>query len=550
MIVAAKEAPPAVRCDQTSAWHELIEHHRKHGQHFDLRSSFSCEPHRVHRFGIQAPEVFADLSRSHWNIDTQQLLLKLARECGLERCRDELLGGAPVNSTEGRAALHTALRAPRGWGPFSDQVHSVLDDMLAFADRLQLAADGGRKRITDVVNIGIGGSDLGSRMAVTALREWMRPDLTCHFVSNIDGQELVEVLKKLDHERTLFVVASKTFTTQETMANAIAARQWYLDRGGNNIGRHFVAVTTNKQLASEFGIEQTFGFWDWVGGRYSMWSAIGLPIALALGSETFRALLDGAHAMDRHFAETPLELNLPVLLGVLDVWNRNFLDYRSRCFVPYHHGLRHLPSYLQQLMMESNGKHVDTQGNALPYATSDVLWGSTGTNGQHAYFQMLHQGSDIVPVEFLLVKKVQYFAEFGVSRTLQSLLQEQHRMLLANGLAQAQALMWGRSAEDVEKEKCNNGPLSKDLLARHRVFQGNRPSLTLLLDTLTPRSLGALAALMEHRTFVSATLWGINPFDQWGVELGKTLCQAILPQLQFGKIGGVDAASAAMISRL
>lgn len=541
------------RCDQTVAWSALSGHFEAHGRDLDLRQVFADNPDRVQGLGIQAPEVFGDLSRAHWDVATLRHLLDLARECGLEARRDALMAGEVMNPTEGRAVLHTALRAPRGQGPHSQQVHDVLDRMLSFVENVRLTAGGSAPgQITDVVNIGIGGSDLGPQMVVPALDAFVHPGLNFHFVSNADGQDLASVLRKVRPEHTLFVIASKTFTTQETMANAMAARQWFLDHGGRDIARHFVATTTNVEAAAAFGITQTFGFWDWVGGRFSMWSAIGLPIALALGSSNFHAMLAGGHAMDEHFTQTPLARNLPVLLGLMDVWYRNFKGYSSRCVVPYHHGLRRLPAYLQQLVMESNGKRVDTQGEPLPFCTSDVLWGEAGTNGQHAFFQMLHQGTDVIPVEFLLVRQASYRAPGNMTPALRTLLDQQHHMLLANGLAQAQALMWGKTAEEALSETVPTAApdMAPEAIAKHRTFPGNRPSLTLLMDEVTPRSLGALVALYEHRTFVSGALWGINSFDQWGVELGKALCKDLLPRLCSGDTTGLDAATAAMIARV
>ncbi len=356
--------------------------------------------------------------------------------------------------------------------------------------------------------------------------------------------DIAPLLQKLNAKQTLFIIASKTFTTQETMANAAAARAWFVQQGGSDvarpISRHFAATTTNVQAAAEFGISTTFGFWDWVGGRYSLWSAIGLPIAIAVGAQNFRALLAGAHAMDQHFAHAPLAQNLPVLLGLLDIWYRNFHGFTSRSVAPYHQGLKRLPAYLQQLEMESNGKRVDQAGNPLPYATSPVVWGEPGTNGQHAYFQMLHQGTDVIPVEFIAVKKPAHA------------LAGQHRMLLANCLAQSQALMLGKTAAEagVEKAPTAAGGIDAAVLSRHRAFPGNRPSTTFVLDALTPRSLGALIALYEHRVFVSGALWGINSFDQWGVELGKALCNALLPRLGSGDTAGLDASTAGLLRRL
>jgi glucose-6-phosphate isomerase len=359
-------------------------------------------------------------------------------------------------------------------------------------------------------------------------------------VSNVDGHDIAPVLRQLKPAETLFIIASKTFTTQETMANAHAARAWFQANGGSDIARHFVATTTNVKAAAEFGISTTFGFWDWVGGRYSMWSAIGLPIAIAIGAEHFRAMLAGAHAMDRHFAATPLARNLPVLLGLIDVWYRNFHGFTSRSIAPYHQGLRRLPAYLQQLEMESNGKRVDLSGETVPYATSPVVWGEPGTNGQHAYFQMLHQGTEVIPVDFILVKRPTHA------------LTDLHAKLLANGLAQAQALMRGKPTQQAlgEKAPTDSRTLDAEVIARHRTFPGNRPSTTLLLDQLSPGSLGALVALYEHRVFTSGAVWGINSFDQWGVELGKALCNDLLPRLATGYTEGLDASTAGLLRRL
>lgn len=550
---AALPAGGARRCDQTVAWQALMGHAQAHGPTMDLRELFTDDPERVQRLGVDAPELFADLSRAHWDVATRRHLLDLARECGLEAQRDAMLRGECINGTEGRQVLHTALRAPKGQGPHSGLVHEVLEAMLAYVERVRAHAGGTRPGdIRDVVNIGIGGSDLGPQMVVPALDAFVHPGLNFHFVSNVDGQDLAAVLRKVRPEHTLFIIASKTFTTQETMANAHAARQWFVEQGGTDIAHHFVATTTNVAGARAFGITTTFGFWDWVGGRFSMWSSIGLPIALALGADQFRAMLAGAHAMDEHFARAPLEGNLPMLLGLLDVWYRNGMGYTSRCVSPYHHGLRRLPAYLQQLVMESNGKSVDMSGQPLPYATSDVVWGEPGTNGQHAFFQMLHQGSDVIPVEFLLVRRPSYRDAEGLSPALKALLDEQHTKLLANGLAQAQALMWGKSTEQARDEAAPTASpaVPAEVIARHRTFPGNRPSITLLMDEVTPRSLGALVALYEHRTFVAGALWGINSFDQWGVELGKAMCKELLPLLQDGEVCDLDPATAAMICRV
>ena len=538
------------RCDRTPAWAALKGHFEAHGRDFDVRDAFARDPGRFDAFGVEAPEVFADLSKNRIDIATQHFLLDLARECGVEARRDAMFAGNPINTTEGRAVLHTALRAPHN-SPLArslPEVEQVLTSMLAYVETVRDTPASG---VRHIVNIGIGGSDLGPQMVVPALDAFAHPGLTLHFVSNVDGHDITPVLRKLKASETLFIIASKTFTTQETMANAMAAKAWFVANGGTDTAKHFVATTTNVKAAADFGITTTFGFWDWVGGRYSLWSAIGLPIALAIGADNFRALLAGAHAMDEHFAHTPAAKNLPLLLGLLDVWYRNFHGFTSRSVAPYHQGLKRLPAYLQQLEMESNGKRVDLAGDPLPYATSPVVWGEPGTNGQHAYFQMLHQGTDVIPVEFILVKHPTHGLS-DLHGPLLEQLERQHIMLLANGLAQSQALMQGKSTEQAQSEKAPTA--SKDLdaltLARHRTFPGNRPSTTFVLDQLTPRSLGALIAMYEHRVFTSGALWGINSFDQWGVELGKALCNDLLPRLATGDVAGLDASTAGLMARL
>ncbi len=504
-----------LRCDQAPVWPAL---RRQAGASLDLKAAFAADANRFGTFSQQAPHVFADLSKNRIDAAGQALLFQLARECGVERHRDAMFAGEAVNSTEHRAVKHWLLRSPRGAStdPDARLVHATLDSMLAFAERVRSDS-----AITDVVNIGIGGSDLGPQMAVTALQDFVSPAKRFHFVSNVDGHELAAVLRQVWPESTLFLVASKTFTTVETMTNARSARAWFQAQGGKDVARHFAALTTNVAEAKKFGIETSFGFWDWVGGRYSMWSAIGLPIAIAIGATGFRQLLAGAHAMDTHFTAAPLERNLPVRLGLLDVWNRNLLGFTSRSIAPYHSALRRLPAYLQQLEMESNGKRVDLRGQPLAVASSPVLWGEPGTNGQHAYFQMLHQGTDVVPVEFIAVKRAAHK------------LAMHQELLLANALAQAQALMQGRADA-----------------GGHRDFPGNRPSNFLLLDELTPTSLGALVALHEHRVFVSGSLWGINSFDQWGVELGKVLATDIAARLASGDVAGLDGSTAGLLQRL
>ena len=541
------------RCDRTEAWAALAGHYEAHGRAFDIREAFARDPGRLDAFSVEAPEIFADLSKNRIDTATLRFLLDLAAECGIEARRDAMLRGEPINTTEGRAVLHAALRAPRSAAATLPEgtvaeVQGVLDAMFDYVEAIRDTAASG---IHHIVNIGIGGSDLGPQMVVPALDAFAHPGLTLHFVSNVDGHDIAPVLRKLKPADTLFIIASKTFTTQETMANAHAAKAWFEVGGGTDIGKHFVATTTNIEAAAEFGIETTFGFWDWVGGRYSLWSSIGLPIALAIGADHFRALLAGAHAMDKHFATAPAAKNLPMLLGLIDVWYRNFHGFTSRCMAPYHQGLKRLPAYLQQLEMESNGKCVDQDGDGVPFGTSPVVWGEPGTNGQHAYYQMLHQGTDVIPVEFILVKKVAHSLS-DLHGALLEQLERQQTILLANGLAQSQALMQGKTAEVAATEKAPTASDSIDpaVLAKHRSFPGNRPSTTLLLDQLTPRSLGALIALYEHRVFTSGALWGINSFDQWGVELGKALAKNLLPRFESGDAAGLDASTAGLLKRL
>ena len=506
------------RADRTPTWAALQAHFDASGKSLDLREAFASDPQRVASLSQSAPCIFADMSKNLTDTSTEKLLLDLARECGLEAHRDAMFAGDHINTTEDRAVLHTLLRAPavKGMTGKLAEVHATLDAMLAYAEKVR--AD---HTITDVVNIGIGGSDLGPQMAVIAMAEYVAPGKRFHFVSNVDGHELAGVLKGLAPEHTLFLIASKTFTTAETMTNAQSAKRWFEQAGGVDIAQHFAALTTNVEAAKAFGIETTFGFWDWVGGRYSLWSAIGLPIALAIGADGFRALLAGAHAMDEHFRTAPLAQNLPVRLGLLDVWYRNFHRFTTRSIAPYHSALKRLPAYLQQLEMESNGKQVDLDGKLLPFGTSPVLWGEPGTNGQHAYFQMLHQGTDVTPLEFVAVRDASHDLE------------GHHPKLLANCIAQAQALMVGK----------------KDA-GGHKNFPGNRPSTFFVFEKLTPETLGAFLAMYEHRVFTSGALWGINSFDQWGVELGKVLARDIEPRLASGDTQGLDASTAGLLERL
>ncbi len=506
------------RCDETPAWRGLQHLWGEDARSFDLRVAFDTDAGRVGAFSQQAPHVFADLSKNLIDSRAQTLLTQLARECAVERHRDAMFAGEAINNTEDRAVKHWLLRTPKGATSDADlaEVHETLDAMLGFASQVRSDTS-----ITDIVNIGIGGSDLGPQMVVAALESFAIAGKRFHFVSNVDGHEIDGVLRTVRPESTLFLVASKTFTTIETMTNARSAKAWFAAQGGRDIARHFAALTTNVAAAREFGITTTFGFRDWVGGRYSLWSAIGLPIAIAIGEQGFRSLLAGAHEMDRHFQTAPLEANLPMRLGLLDVWYRNFHGFASRSIAPYHSHLKRLPAYLQQLEMESNGKRVDAQGRALGVETSPVLWGEPGTNGQHAYFQMLHQGTQVTPVEFIAVKEPAH--QVG----------DHHSQLLANAIAQAQALMQGQPDA-----------------GGHRDFPGNRPSTFFVLERLDPASLGALLALYEHRVFVSGSIWGINSFDQWGVELGKVLAKDVAARLASGDVAGLDASSAALVRRL
>lgn len=514
-----------LRCDQTTPWPLLQAHYADRGRHLDMRRAFEQDADRFAHFSQSAPHVFADLSKNLWDRDSEALLLDLARATGLEAHRNAMFAGEAINTTENRAVLHTLLRRPAnvalpGDVPETAQrladVHSTLNAMLAFAEEVRSDT-----AITDVVNIGIGGSDLGPHMAVRALEEFRIPSKRFHFVSNVDGHELHHVLQGLKAENTLFIIASKTFTTAETMMNARSALAWFTAQGGQDVAGHFVALSTNLEATRALGITTTFGFWDWVGGRYSLWSAIGLPMAIAIGEQGFREFLAGGHAMDEHFRTATLAHNLPVRLGLLDVWYRNFYGFTSRCVAPYHASMCRYAAYLQQLEMESNGKRVALDGSTLTCATSPAIWGEPGTNGQHAFFQMLHQGADVLPLEIVAVRKASHP------------LPGHQQKVLANALAQTQALMVGKASDD-----------------GHRHFPGNRPSTLILLDALTPTTLGALIALQEHRVFVSGSLWGINSFDQWGVELGKVLAKDLETRWESGDLAGLDGSTAGLLQML
>jgi glucose-6-phosphate isomerase len=486
-----------------------------------LRDWFAPEndpaPTRAERFTFAGGGLAADFSKHRITDETLQLLVQLAREAGVEKRRDAMFAGEVVNPTEGRAALHTALRATDPNAPFFAEVKAERKKMAAFAEQIRSGAWTGYtgKRIRHIVNIGIGGSDLGPKMVVHALHHLATPEISTHFVSNVDGADLYNVMQQIDPEETLAIIVSKTFTTLETMTNARSLRDFFIHKGcpEDALAKHFVGVSANPAEVVKFGIakENVFEMWDWVGGRYSLWSAVGLSIMIAIGPQQFNELLAGANEMDQHFRTAPLEKNLPVLLGMIGIWYRNFFGSQSYLVAPYSQALHFLPSYLQQLEMESNGKSARLDGAMVDYATSAVTWGEPGTNGQHAFFQMLHQGPTIVPIDFIAVL------------TPEHPLVSHHPKLLANCFAQSEALMLGRTLEEARKVA---GP-DKPELAPHLTFPGNRPTATLLLDALTARTLGALIALYEHKVLVQASVWNINPFDQWGVELGKILGKVV-----------------------
>lgn len=535
----------------TPAWQALARHRRElSGLH--LRELFRADPGRYSRYSLEAGPLFLDYSKNRIVDDTLRLLCGLAHEAGVPRAVEALRSGERVNVTEGRAALHTALREREGAAVVVDgedvmpAVRAVLGRMRRFCEGLHGGPYRGYtgRAIKDLVNIGIGGSHLGPCMVTRALAPYRIAGLATHFVSNVDATDLHETLERLDPETTLFIIASKTFTTLETMTNARSARDWFLAHGGTPaaIDRHFVAVSTNLPATRAFGIRDgnVFEFWDWVGGRYSLWSAIGLSIALGLGMDRFEALLAGAREMDRHFRDAPLERNAPVILALLGIWYRNFYGAETHAVVPYDQHLELLPAYLQQLVMESNGKRVTAAGAPVACATAPILWGATGTNGQHAFFQLLHQGTALVPVDFLVGLRGRYP------------LAGHHELLYANCLAQSEALMRGKTEDEARAELAASGlaPEAVDRLAPHKVFPGNKPSNTILYETLTPEALGALIALYEHKTFVEAQIWGINPFDQWGVELGKELAGTLVRDLRGESAPGEhDASTLGLLQR-
>jgi glucose-6-phosphate isomerase len=523
-MTSPQPPPTIVPLRQRPAWNALKEHYAK-VRSLHLRQLFTEDSQRGERFTLEVMGLYFDYSKNRITSETTRLLLELAEQSGLRQHIDAMFAGDKINVTEQRAVLHVALRAPKGAQIFLDgvnvvpEVHAVLDKMAEFVEQIRSGAWKGHtgKRIRNVVNIGIGGSDLGPVMAYEALKYYSQRDMTFRFVSNVDGTDFVEATCDLKAEETLFIVSSKTFTTLETMTNAHTARKWVLKalRDEKAVARHFVAVSTNTSKVEEFGIDRAnmFGFWDWVGGRYSMDSAIGLSTMIAIGPEHFREMLAGFHAMDDHFRTAPFERNLPVLMGLLAVWYNDFFDAQTVAVLPYEQYLKRFPAYLQQLTMESNGKHVTLQGAQVDYQTGPIYWGEPGTNGQHSFYQLIHQGTKVIPCGFI-----------GFAQALNPL-GNHHDLLLANVFAQAEALAFGRTPEEVRAEG------TPEWLVPHRTFEGNRPSTTILAERLTPETLGKLIALYEHSVFTQGTIWQIDSFDQWGVELGKALAERIVPEL-------------------
>jgi glucose-6-phosphate isomerase len=527
-----------------AAWKELTAHYEQ-VRDLHLRKLFADDPQRGTRLTTEALGIYLDYSKNRITGETLRLLVELANQSGLRARIDAMFRGEPINVTEQRAVLHIALRAPQGQAIVADgadvvpEVHAVLDKMTRFCDRVRSGEWLGHtgRRIRNVINIGIGGSDLGPVMAYEALRHYSQRDLTFRFVSNIDGTDLAEAIRDLDPAETLFIISSKTFTTLETLTNARSAREWCLRTLDDEaaVARHFVAVSTNAAEVAKFGIDTAnmFEFWDWVGGRYSYDSAIGLSLMLAIGPTHFREMLAGMHAMDEHFRTAPLDRNLPVLLGLLGIWYDNFFGAETVAILPYDHYLGRLSAYLQQLDMESNGKSVDLDGKPVAYQTGPVIWGTPGTNGQHAFFQLIHQGTKLIPCDFI-----------GFCQTLNPLGQH-HDLLMANFFAQTEALAMGKTAEEVRADGV------AEFQVPHRTFAGNHPTNTILLQRLTPESFGKLVAMYEHKVFVQGTIWHINSFDQWGVELGKVLAKQIIPELATGNQAPLthDSSTNALIQR-
>lgn len=535
---------------KASAWKRLSQHCDKI-KAMHMKDMFAEDPNRASKFSIKFEDMLVDYSKNIIDEETLNLLLELTEELELKDAIEKMFSGDRINETENRAVLHTALRNRSNSPVFVEgndvmpEVNSVLKQMEEFSNKVISGLWKGYtgKRITDVVNIGIGGSDLGPVMVTEALKPYARPNINVHFVSNVDGTHLTETLKKLDPETTLFMIASKTFTTQETMTNAYSARKWFLDHAKDekHIAGHFVAISTNEEQVSEFGINTTniFRFWDWVGGRYSLWSAIGLSIACYIGFENFIALLEGAHSMDRHFRKTPFDRNIPVILALIGVWYNNFFGAQSEAILPYDHYMHRFCAYLQQGNMESNGKNTDRNGKNITYQTGPIIWGEPGTNGQHAFYQLIHQGTKLIPCDFLAP---------AISHNPVG---EHHRILLSNFFAQTEALMKGKTKNEVSKELKATGMTDKEIekLLPHKLFHGNRPTNTILFKQLTPKTLGSLIAMYEHKIFVQGVLWNIFSFDQWGVELGKQLAKKILSELKSDdKITSHDSSTNGLIN--
>ncbi|WP_024302843.1 glucose-6-phosphate isomerase [Pseudogulbenkiania sp. MAI-1] len=515
--------------NSSPVWAKLHQHQRA-TRHMHMRELFQLDPQRFGRFSLEVDGLLLDYSKNRMTERTFELLFELAEAVNLRGWMESMRRGERINVSEDRAVLHTALRLPAdaslevGGVDVVPQVHAVLQRLRRFSERVRSGEWRGYTGlpVKDVVNLGIGGSDLGPLVVAEALGPYAHPDLTVHFVSNVDGQHIARTLEKLDPRTTLFIVASKSFTTLETLLNARAARQWFLQSATEaDIARHFVAVSTNGEAVAAFGIdpENMFGFWDWVGGRYSVWSAIGLPVMLAVGFERFAEFLAGGHAMDQHFFNAPFERNMPVILALIGVWYNTFYGAHTHAIMPYDHGLRRLPAHIQQLDMESNGKRVGRYGERLDFETGPVIWGEEGVNSQHAFFQLLHQGTRLVPCDFIVPMNSHYRVD------------QQHAVLVANCLAQTEALMRGKAEAEVMAELSDLSGDRLDMLLPQKLFPGNQPSNTLAIDKLTPHALGMLMALYEHKVFVQGVIWGINSFDQWGVEYGKQLARRILPEL-------------------
>lgn len=535
---------------QSSAWQALVAEYQQ-VRTLQMRDLFASDPARFRKFSFRFEEVLVDFSKNRIREKTLSLLLELARQSDLGRWRDRMFSGDPINVTEGRSVLHVALRN-RSNRPILVEGRDVMPDVNAVLAKMRTFSEAVRsgkwkgysgRAMTDVVNIGIGGSDLGPVMVTEALKPYSTPGLRVHFVSNVDATHIAETLRVVHPETTLFIVASKTFTTQETITNALTARDWFLARANDPaaVARHFVALSTNASEVARFGIDtdNMFAFWDWVGGRYSLWSAIGLSIACAIGIDRFEELLDGAYAMDEHFRAAPYEENIPVVLGLLGIWYNNFFGSESHALLPYDQYLHRFPAYFQQGDMESNGKSVTREGRRVDYSTGPVIWGEPGTNGQHAFYQLLHQGTKLIPADFLAPAQSQ------------NPVGDHHRLLLSNFFAQTEALMKGRTEAEAREELKRSGVSGAALeaLLPHKIFEGNRPTNSILFRKLTPRTLGSLIAMYEHKIFVQGIIWNINSFDQWGVELGKQLAKAIVPELQAdGPVESHDSSTNGLIA--